>query len=1072
MSNRQLYSSPFRLAVFSTLLVSLLLAQSTRAIDQQPELIPETAVSFLTGPNVGSPLTIAKNYLNQNYASFGLTRQDLAEMAITDQYTTKHNGTTHIYFQQQFNGIRVYNGFININIAANGSVINAGSQFVGNLADSINRQAPLLSPEIALREAAHALDLTITKPIQRLRTLDQAANTIVLADAGIAERPILAQLVYQPLEDEVRLAWELEISETDTENWWLIRMDAATGKELDRFNYVIHEDFEAQMIESHGAVPQVDWHALWQETKAEAAVDSAQVGLVPSNTDQYNVYAMPDESPNHGSTGRTVVTGAATSASPFGWHDTNGSAGAEFTITRGNNVHAYEDGNNSGFSPDCGNPINCDFPVDLSQSADTYESAAIANLFYWNNIIHDLWYEYGFDEASGNFQENNYGNGGNAGDSVNAEAQDGSGTCNANFATPTDGGNPRMQMYLCGSRDGDFDNGVIVHEYGHGISIRLTGGPSTSSCLNNNEQGGEGWSDWFGLMMTIENGDQGTDSRGIGTYLFGQGPNGGGIRPQPYSTNMGVNSFTYDDVDNGLSVPHGVGWGWATILWDMNWALVDEYGLDHDFYNGSGGNNLAMQLVIDGLKLQGCSPSFVAARDGILLADQNNNSGANQCLLWDVFARRGLGVGADDNGSGLGGEVEAFDLPSACLDVLKISKTAVSQTTAGNTLEYSLTITNDKSTAITNATVTDTIPADTTYVANSATCGGSESSGTVTFNLGTMNSGAEQTCTFEVTVAGDVGTTTLFSDDMESGSSNWTATHNQGSNDWSLGTATPNSPSHAWFAADVNHVTDQYLTLANTVTLTDGSTLSFWHDYNNENNFDGGVVEISLNGGSWQDLGSHITANGYSGTISTSYSSPIGGRQAFTGDSNGYIQTIIDLSSFSGDDAQIRFRLATDSSVSDHGWYIDDVEITDAFQITNTACVSSNEGDNVCDSAKTEIEAAACLTPDNIDTLTITDMGSNIVEIDWDSVNNATEYEVWWDINNPYFNPMGGDCSSPGGFGCATEESETKMEHTQSGNVNDSYSYVVIAKNACGQTSTALSDRVGSFDFDVVPGQP
>ena len=85
-----------------------------------------------------------------------------------------------------------------------------------------------------------------------------------------------------------------------------------------------------------------------------------------------------------------------------------------------------------------------------------------------------------------------------------------------------------MQMYICGNKDGDYDNVVVAHEYGHGISIRLTGGASNSGCLNNQEQMGEGWSDWFGLMLTMKEGDQGTDARGIGTYLFGQGAGGAG----------------------------------------------------------------------------------------------------------------------------------------------------------------------------------------------------------------------------------------------------------------------------------------------------------------------------------------------------------------------------------------------------------------------------------------------------------------------------------------------------------------------------------------------------------------
>ncbi len=64
---------------------------------------------------------------------------------------------------------------------------------------------------------------------------------------------------------------------------------------------------------------------------------------------------------------------------------------------------------------------------------------AITNLFYMNNMMHDIWYQYGFDEASGNFQENNYSNGGLVGDSVFADAQDGGGLNNANFGTPPDG---------------------------------------------------------------------------------------------------------------------------------------------------------------------------------------------------------------------------------------------------------------------------------------------------------------------------------------------------------------------------------------------------------------------------------------------------------------------------------------------------------------------------------------------------------------------------------------------------------------------------------------------------------
>jgi len=99
--------------------------------------------------------------------------------------------------------------------------------------------------------------------------------------------------------------------------------------------------------------------------------------------------------------------------------------------------------------------------------------------------------------------------------------------------------------------DGDFDNGIIAHEYGHGISIRLTGGGNNSNCLNSTEQMGEGWSDWFGLMMTIEPTDTRTDLRPIGTFAQAEAPTGNGIRPYPYTTDMSVNPHVYTDISNG-----------------------------------------------------------------------------------------------------------------------------------------------------------------------------------------------------------------------------------------------------------------------------------------------------------------------------------------------------------------------------------------------------------------------------------------------------------------------------------------------------------------------------------------
>ena len=444
--------------------------------------------------------------------------------------------------------------------------------------------------------------------------------------------PLDAQLMWLGVRrGQTRLVWNFQLDISD-EHYYDFTVDAQTGQVWTRFDWV-----------------------------ADA---------------EYRVYEQPVESPNHSSPsapadGRSLQVNADDStASPFGWHDTNGAAGAEYTTPRGNNAHAYQDGILSDFEPDCGGGLSCDFTADLTQEPSAYMSAAVVNLFYWNNIIHDIQYQYGFDEAGGNFQVNNYGNGGSAGDDVRAEAQDWGGNCNANFFTPSDGNRPRMQMYLCDlaspMRDGDFDNAVIVHEYGHGISRRLIGGPNNVSCLGNQQQAGEGWSDWLGLAYTAEAGDAGADARGMGTYLFGQGAGGAGIRPAPYSTDMAVNSYMYEDI-GGLAIPHGVGFVWATIAWDAYWELVDFHGFSANLYDAAGGagNQRMMLYVNEGLKNTACSPTFLDARDGIIQAAVDNHGGADLCRLWNAFARRGLGVDAATGGTN-GSARNGFNVPSEC----------------------------------------------------------------------------------------------------------------------------------------------------------------------------------------------------------------------------------------------------------------------------------------------------------------------------------------------------------------------------------------------------------------------
>lgn len=756
-----------------------------------------------------------KSYLQQNRSKMNLEQQDFSDITISSQSNSKSLKADNVYVEQRFRGIKVHNAISSF-VIKNGSVVSSQSAFVKNIATKSNTTQPSISAVVAISKAASELGLPAPSGLSLLETVGN--NSYIFSNGDISLEKIPVSLVYQGVDDNktLRLAWDLSIYKKDAQHYYSVRVDALTGKILVTDDWVVSCDFDSQP-HSHTSSESV----LFSQRTASNFHQPVATGAA------YRVFPIPMVGPNDGPD-VLLADPSDPIASPYGWHDTDGVVGPEYTTSRGNNVLAQEDINgNNGFGEfaEGGPTLQFDFPFDLPENPSNYTMGAITNLFYMNNIMHDVFYQYGFDEESGNFQENNYGNGGNGNDAVIADAQDGGGLNNANFATPPDGIRPRMQMYLwnapgavlgkfmtvnngplageyfshksaftggavslpttpitadlvlieddnAGSgtdphdgcdnitnaaaingkiavirrgdcsfvdkveaaemagaiavvivnnaygepipmggagpdvgipavmifmtdgetiiqsllngdvinttlvdngsgtdsfrRDGDLDNSIVAHEYGHGISIRLTGGPMAVGCLQNEEQMGEGWSDYFGLMLTMLPGDVGEDIKGTGTYIRGQSRYGEGIRTRPYTTDMSVNSFTYNSIKS-QAAPHGVGSVWATMLWDLTWAFIDEYGFDEDIYNGTGGNNMVLQLVIDGLKIQRCSPGFVNGRDAILEADVIANGGANRCLIWNVFARRGLGFSASQGSVASKTDgTEAFDVPTDC----------------------------------------------------------------------------------------------------------------------------------------------------------------------------------------------------------------------------------------------------------------------------------------------------------------------------------------------------------------------------------------------------------------------
>jgi subtilisin family serine protease len=205
--------------------------------------------------------------------------------------------------------------------------------------------------------------------------------------------------------------------------------------------------------------------------------------------------------------------------------------------------------------------------------------------------------------------------------------------------------------------------------------------------------------------------------------------------------------------------------------------------------------------------------------------------------------------------------------------------------------------------------------------------GGETLHAATTIDVTWNTNGAPVSSYYDLAYRNDCTPNVYISDDMESGSGLWSISHGAGTLDWALGTDNPHSGTSAWFASDPVSFSDQYLTSAGLVTVPANGQLSFWHSYDTEADYDGGVVEISTDGVVWNDLGPYITRGGYNSTISVFYGSPIGGRAAFSGNSGGYIETLVDLGSYSGQNVYVRFRMASDSSISGNGWYVDDASL-------------------------------------------------------------------------------------------------------------------------------------------------
>ena len=560
----------------------------------------------------------------------GLSAGDLGSLALVRDYTTRATGVRHLLFRQVLDGHPVFDSAVAIHVAANGRVL----RITSNAAPGDGRSAiPTLAAATAALAAGQHGDGTPGAP----------------------------ELAWLPVAGALRLAWHVVV--TADEDVADVLVDAQTGELLIRRS-------RARDAEAVGRIFQSAATAAATPRQPDAMPLGA--GGTPGCPPAANYELRPLDTPF-----RDPATVVASSGR-----------------LEGNNVQVFR---GAGGPAATGTPTVdgwlFDFPINSAASAET-------SMFFAANFVHDFFYDLGFDEAAGNFQADNFGRGGAGGDPVHLNARS-PGRNNANYVHAPDGSSPTINMFLwdgagcwgadvegdgSADLDGDYDFDIVVHEFHHGVSLRL------NTAFTGTEAGaiGEGGGDFFAYSVNND-------------PVLAEYARPGGLRA--------VNGKGYGDWSCLLGLfceVHDNGEIWANVLWDVRERFRA------DAVNGSPEAATAEthQLYIDGLALSPPAPTMLDMRDAILLADTARNpagpSSANFCRLWESFAGRGMGVTALDTADvGLNQVTAAYDVPSGCVappgpPVVSITTAVATANEAGAT-PASVTIRRD---AVSNRALT------------------------------------------------------------------------------------------------------------------------------------------------------------------------------------------------------------------------------------------------------------------------------------------------------------------------------------------------------------------------------
>jgi extracellular elastinolytic metalloproteinase len=576
----------------------------------------------------GNYVQRALSHVQSISSVLGLEETQSPEFLADPNVQISSSGGAMVHLQQQYKGVRIFQAAQGVRFTPDGAIGETVGQSV-----TVTQELEVL-PKLTVQDAVLKAAQYVAEPqADEIEEVDGYGQSMPLysvelnnfiptiiaifpnqPDAPAVLEPgpfadeIRANLIWFPLDNGLRLAWEVLLIMPDNQGQYRTMVDAESGEIL----------YCRQLMSSvlaEGNVYVVDGSG------------DRQVVQFPKPLAEYGV----------------PIPGGLPNVFPDHWVASNQASGNAINVAlspAGTTFQGAVDNGLVRFNP--ANPVGDD--------------QRLLNIFYYNCFIHDFLYLYGFREADGNFQKDNFGRGGAFADPVTAFSHNAEILGTATMSTRVDGTSPVMNMGLVGNRHTAFDSSVVFHEFMHGVTNRLVGGPLNTQALEDFQSAGmgEGWGDY--IACTINK------TTVVAAWVVNKP---GGIRQFPYDSNfpdhfgmLGTGRFN----NSSLRKQHAVGEIWCATLMEMNRNI---------------GAHLGVQLVMDGLKLSPIRPSFLDMRDSILKALDNKLAAAQLAAaefetvragIWAAFAKFGMGPKASSLGASLQGVVADFEAPAALVE--------------------------------------------------------------------------------------------------------------------------------------------------------------------------------------------------------------------------------------------------------------------------------------------------------------------------------------------------------------------------------------------------------------------